>query len=44
MGVVDRETIGEYVAVGELALDGRIIPSPGVLLALHASGAEKGLV
>ena len=45
MGVVDRETIGEYVAVGELALDGRIIPSPGVLLAaLHASRAEKGLV
>ncbi|MDF8333064.1 YifB family Mg chelatase-like AAA ATPase [Novosphingobium cyanobacteriorum] len=45
MGVVDRETISEYVAVGELALDGRIIPSPGVLLAaLHAGGQEKGLV
>ncbi|MDR6510755.1 magnesium chelatase family protein [Novosphingobium capsulatum] len=45
MGVVDRETIADYVAVGELALDGRIIPSPGVLLAaLHASGAEKGLI
>jgi len=45
MGVVDRETIADYVAVGELALDGRIIPSPGVLLAaLHASGADKGLV
>jgi magnesium chelatase family protein len=45
MGVVDRETISEYVAVGELALDGRIIPSPGVLLAaLHAGGLEKGLV
>lgn len=42
MGVVDRETIADYVAVGELALDGRIIPSPGVLLAaLHASGAER---
>jgi magnesium chelatase family protein len=33
------------LAVGELALDGRIIPSPGVLLAaLHASGADKGLI
>ena len=45
MGVVDRETIAGYVAVGELALDGRIIPSPGVLLAaLHAGGQDKGLV
>jgi predicted ATPase with chaperone activity len=45
MGVVDRETIADYLAVGELALDGRIIASPGVLLAaLHASGAEKGLI
>lgn len=45
MGVVDREQIADYVAVGELALDGRIIASPGVLLAaLHASGEEKGLI
>lgn len=45
MGVVDRETVGDYVAVGELALDGRIISSPGVLLAaLHASGREQGLI
>ena len=45
MGVVDLETISEYVAVGELALDGRVIASPGVLLAaLHASGIEKGLI
>jgi magnesium chelatase family protein len=45
MGVVDREQIGDYVAVGELALDGRVIASPGVLLAaLHASAAEKGLI
>ncbi|MEO0032099.1 MAG: hypothetical protein RIS94_1857 [Pseudomonadota bacterium] len=45
MGVVDAETIAGYVAVGELALDGRIIPSPGVLLAaLHAGGQDKGLV
>ena len=45
MGVVDIETASEYVAVGELALDGRIISSPGVLLAaIHASGLEKGLI
>lgn len=45
MGVVDLEQMGDFVAVGELALDGRIIASPGVLLAaLHASGADKGLI
>lgn len=45
MGVVDAEQLGDFVAVGELALDGRVIPSPGVLLAaLHASEAEKGLI
>jgi len=45
MGVVDLESIADFVAVGELALDGRVIASPGVLLAaLHASGIEKGLI
>ena len=45
MGIVDAEQIADFVAVGELALDGRVIPSPGVLLAaLHASEAEKGLI
>lgn len=45
MGVVDLETIADYVAVGELALDGRVIASPGVLLAaIHASGIEKALI
>ncbi|MEI6640735.1 MAG: YifB family Mg chelatase-like AAA ATPase [Novosphingobium sp.] len=45
MGVVDLEAVADFVAVGELALDGRVIASPGVLLAaLHASGIEKGLV
>ena len=45
MGVVDLEQIADYVAVGELALDGRVLPSPGVLLAaLHASGIDKGLI
>ncbi|WP_043603077.1 YifB family Mg chelatase-like AAA ATPase [Novosphingobium sp. Rr 2-17] len=45
MGVVDAEQIADFVAVGELALDGRLIPSPGVLLAaLHAGAADKGLI
>ena len=45
MGVTDSEQIADFVAVGELALDGRIVPTPGVLLAaLHASGADKGLI
>ncbi|MCJ2183092.1 YifB family Mg chelatase-like AAA ATPase [Novosphingobium sp. 1949] len=45
MGILDAEQMAEVVAVGELALDGRIIPSPGVLLAaLHASGADKALI
>ena len=45
MGAIDRETLAQYVAVGELALDGRIAPSPGVLLAaLHASSRGLGLI
>ena len=45
MGVVDVEALSEYMAVGELALDGRIAPSPGVLLAaLHAGEAGLGLI
>ena len=45
IGAIDAETLSHYVAVGELGLDGRIAPSPGVLLAaIHASGLEKGLI
>src|SRR6195952_2212573 len=45
MGVTDAEQLTDFIAVGELALDGRIIASPGVLLAaIHASGADKGLI
>jgi magnesium chelatase family protein len=45
MGVADAEQLADHVAVGELALDGRIIATPGVLLAaIHASGEEKGLI
>ncbi|WP_375396223.1 YifB family Mg chelatase-like AAA ATPase [uncultured Sphingomonas sp.] len=45
MGVVDAETLGDFVVVGELGLDARIAPSPGVLLAaLHASTKGRGLI
>src|SRR3954452_8590333 len=45
IGAADAETLSQYVAVGELSLDGRIAVSPGVLLAaLHASGLDKGLI
>jgi magnesium chelatase family protein len=45
IGAADSETLADYVVVGELSLDGRIAPSPGVLLAaLHASGLDKGLI
>jgi magnesium chelatase family protein len=45
MGVVDAETLSAYVFVGELGLDGRVLASPGVLLAaLHASENDLGLV
>jgi magnesium chelatase family protein len=45
MGMVDAELLAEYVIVGELTLDGRIAPSPGVLLAaLHAAEVGKGLI
>jgi magnesium chelatase family protein len=45
MGVVDAEALAGYVAVGELGLDGRLTPSPGVLLAaLHASANDLGLI
>jgi magnesium chelatase family protein len=45
MGAVDAETLAGYVVVGELGLDGRVQPSPGVLLAaIHASSLELGLI
>ncbi len=45
MGVTDAEQLADWIAVGELALDGRVVPSPGVLLAaLHASEGDKGLI
>ena len=45
MNVIDAETLAGYVVVGELGLDGRVAPSPGVLLAaLHASELGLGLI
>ena len=45
MGVCDVEQLADYVVVGELALDGRIVATPGVLLAaLHASSHDKALI
>src|SRR5687768_7284540 len=45
IGATDAESLSHFVAVGELALDGRIATSPGVLLAaLHASGQGLGLI
>ncbi|APE29465.1 YifB family Mg chelatase-like AAA ATPase [Aurantiacibacter gangjinensis] len=45
MGVIDAEELSEWLAVGELALDGRIVASPGVLLAaLHATETDLGLI
>jgi magnesium chelatase family protein len=45
MGAIDSETLAGYAAVGELGLDGRIAPSPGVLLAaMHASARSLGLI
>ena len=45
MGVTDAEQLGDWIAVGELALDGRVVASPGVLIAaLHASEVGSGLI
>jgi magnesium chelatase family protein len=45
MGAIDAETLAGYAVVGEMGLDGRLTPSPGVLLAaLHASERGLGLI
>ena len=45
MGVTDAEHLTEFITVGELALDARIVPSPGVLLAaIFARGEDASLI
>ncbi len=45
MGVIDLEQMADFVAVGELALDGRIVATPGVLIAaMHAQAQGKALI
>lgn len=45
MGVLSQDELGQYVALGELSLDGSVLPVAGVLpAALHASGEGKGLI
>jgi len=45
MGLLDGEMLSGFLVVGELGLDGRIAPVPGVLLAaLHAAANELGLI
>ena len=45
MEVIEADGLSEFVTVGELSLDGRLAPSPGVLLAaLHARAQGKGLI
>ena len=45
MGLVDAETLAQFVVVGELGLDGRVAASPGVhLAALQASSRGLGLI
>ncbi|HXV73832.1 MAG TPA: magnesium chelatase domain-containing protein, partial [Sphingomonadales bacterium] len=45
LGALSEDELAERVVLGELGLDGRIRPVPGVLLAaLHASSENLGLV
>ncbi len=45
LGLIDREQLAEYLAIGELGLDGRISSVPGALLAaLHAGAHDLGLI
>jgi magnesium chelatase family protein len=45
MGVIASDALDGFLVVGELGLDGRLAPVPGVLLAaLHAAEHELGLV
>lgn len=45
MGVLPEDAIANYVALGELSLDGALLPVSGILpAALYANGENKGLI
>jgi magnesium chelatase family protein len=45
MGVLPQDEVERYVALGELSLDGGLLPVAGVLpSAMHALSEEKGLI
>lgn len=45
IGVISAEDINQYIAIGELGLDGGIMPVNGVLpVAMHANRNNKGLI
>ena len=45
MGVLPQDEMDDYIALGELSLDGRLLPASGILpAAIHAQGEEKGLI
>ena len=45
LGVLPAEEISNYVIIGELGLDGSILPVNGVLpVAIHANRMDKGLI
>lgn len=45
MKVIPSDILQEYIALGELSLDGRLAPISGVLpAAIHAASLEKGII
>ena len=45
MGIINSEDISHYIIIGELGLDGKIMPINGALpVAIHANRENKGLV
>ncbi len=45
LGVIDSEALADYFVVGEIGLDGKILPVPGVLpCSIAAHAVKKGLI
>ena len=45
MGIVNQEDVADYIVIGELGLDGAVMPINGVLpVAIHANRKKKGLI